>query len=139
MPRHVADRAPLGQHEVEHAHTADGRRRVVTGPCRVGDEFAVFPDANRRACTRSIDRGDAMRSEVFEIRYPDGDFEIAATQIDRLPVAGDRIRRKDRLWQVTYTEGRRPVLVHVELAGDQSPRGTTGERHGGRDRDSPTP
>jgi len=76
-----------------------------------------------------------MRSEVFEIRYPDGDFEIAATQIDRLPVAGDRIRRKDRLWQVTYTEGRRPVLVHVELAGDQS----TGQRHGSRDRDSPTP
>jgi hypothetical protein len=29
--------------------------------------------------------------------------------------------------------------VHVELAGDQSPRGTTGQRHGSRDRDSPTP
>jgi hypothetical protein len=68
-----------------------------------------------------------MRSEVFEIRYPDGDFEIAATQIHRLPVAGDRFRRKDRLWQVTYTEGRRPVLVHVEVVGERSPRGGTGE------------
>jgi hypothetical protein len=67
-----------------------------------------------------------MRSEVFEIRYPDGDFEIAATQIHRLPVAGDRFRRKDRLWQVTYTEGRRPVLVHVELVGEQSPKGGSG-------------
>jgi hypothetical protein len=66
-----------------------------------------------------------MRSEVFEIRYPDGDFEIAATQIHPLPVAGDRLWRKDRLWQVTYTEGRRPVLVHVELVRDQSHKGGT--------------
>jgi hypothetical protein len=68
-----------------------------------------------------------MRSEVFEIRYPDGDFEIAATQVHRLPVAGDRLRRKNRLWQVTYTEGRRPVLVHVELVGERSPRGGAGD------------
>jgi hypothetical protein len=74
-----------------------------------------------------------MRSEVFEIRYPDGDFEIAATQIHRLPVAGDRLRRKNRLWQVTYTEGRRPVLVHVELVGDQSQTGGAGERYGSLD------
>jgi hypothetical protein len=80
-----------------------------------------------------------MRSEVFEIRYPDGDFEVAATQIHRLPAAGDRIRRKDRLWQVTYTEGRRPVLVHVELVGEPSGKAPTGERHESLDRDSPTP
>src|SRR6188768_3279841 len=42
-----------------------------------------------------------MRSEVFEIRYPDGDFEIAATQVHSLPVVGDQFRRKDRLWRVT--------------------------------------
>jgi hypothetical protein len=80
-----------------------------------------------------------MRSEVFEIRYPDGDFEIAATQIHRLPAAGDRFRRKDRLWQVTRTEGRRPVLIHVELVGDQSPKGPAGERHESLDTDSPDP
>jgi hypothetical protein len=74
-----------------------------------------------------------MRSEVFEIRYPDGDFEIAATQIHRLPVAGDRLRRKNRLWQVTYTEGRRPVLIHVELVEDQSQTGGAGERYGSLD------
>jgi hypothetical protein len=68
-----------------------------------------------------------MRSEVFEIRYPDGDFEIAATQVHRLPVAGDRLRRKNRLWRVTYTEGRRPVLVHVELVGERSRRGGAGD------------
>jgi hypothetical protein len=68
-----------------------------------------------------------MRSEVFEIRYPDGDFEIAATQVHRLPVAGDRLRRKNRLWQVTYTEGRRPMLVHVELVGERSRRGGAGD------------
>jgi hypothetical protein len=68
-----------------------------------------------------------MRSKVFEIRYPDGDFEIAATQVHRLPVAGDRLRRKNRLWRVTYTEGRRPVLVHVELVGERSRRGGAGD------------
>jgi hypothetical protein len=68
-----------------------------------------------------------MRSEVFEIRYPDGDFEMAATQIHGVPVAGDRFRRKNRLWQVTYTEGRRPVLIHVEPVDERSPRGGAGE------------
>jgi hypothetical protein len=80
-----------------------------------------------------------MRSEVFEIRYPDGDFEIAATQVHRLPVAGDRFRRKDRLWRVTYTEGRRPVLVHVELVGAQSSRDGTGDRYESLDKDSARP
>jgi len=69
-----------------------------------------------------------MRSEVFEIRYPDGDFEVAATQVHGLPVAGDRFRRKDRLWRVTHTEGRRPVLVYVELVAGQSPTGGTAAR-----------
>jgi len=80
-----------------------------------------------------------MQSEVFEIRYPDGDFEIAATQMHRLPVAGDQLRRKDRLWRVVRTEGRRPVLVHVELVGDQSPVRRTDERYEGLDKESPTP
>ena len=75
-----------------------------------------------------------MRSEVFEIRYPDGDFEIAATQIHSLPVAGDQFRRKDRLWRVTYTEGRRPVLVHVELV-EHRQDDRTAERYESLDRD----
>jgi hypothetical protein len=80
-----------------------------------------------------------MRSEVFEIRYPDGDFEIAATQIRRLPIAGDRLWRKDRLWQVTYTEGLRPVLVHVELVGEQSRGVGSSARYERLDNDSPRP
>ena len=61
-----------------------------------------------------------MRTEVFEIRYPDGDFEIAATEIHRVPAAGDRLRRKGCVWRVTRTEGRNPVLVYVDLPGRRS-------------------
>jgi hypothetical protein len=75
-----------------------------------------------------------MRSEVFEIRYPDGDFEIAATQVHSLPVVGDQFRRKDRLWRVTHTQGRRPVLVHVELV-EHRPDNGAAERYESLDPD----
>jgi hypothetical protein len=75
-----------------------------------------------------------MRSEVFEIRYPDGDFEIAATQVHSVPVAGDQFRRKDRLWRVTHTEGGRPVLVHVELV-ERRPDNGAAERNESLDTD----
>jgi hypothetical protein len=64
-----------------------------------------------------------MRTEVFEIRYPDGDFEVAATQGHRVPAAGDRLRRKGRVWRVTHTEGSSPVLVYVERSGRSSGTG----------------
>jgi hypothetical protein len=79
-----------------------------------------------------------MGSEVFEIRYPDGDFEIAATQVHGLPVAGDQFRRKDRLWRVTHTQGRRPVLVHVELV-EHRPGNGAAERYESLDPDVPAP
>ena len=40
VARQVADGAALGQDDVEHAHAVDGRRPIVTRPCRDGDEFA---------------------------------------------------------------------------------------------------
>jgi len=79
-----------------------------------------------------------MRSEVFEIRYPDGDFEIDATQAHGLPVAGDQLRRKDRLWRVTHTQGGRPVLVHVELV-EHRPDNGAAERYESLDRDVAAP
>jgi len=62
-----------------------------------------------------------MPARPFEIRYPDGDFEIAYTRRP-FPTVGQTIRRKNRVWEVTHREDRDAdggdaVFVYVEPAG----------------------
>jgi hypothetical protein len=58
-----------------------------------------------------------LSTESFEIRYPDGDFEVDNTV--RTPVVGDTIWRKGRPWKVTHMTSGSPVVVHVEIAADR--------------------
>jgi hypothetical protein len=56
-----------------------------------------------------------MPGRSFEIRYPNGDFEIDAAPYPP-PAVGDAIRRKGQLWRVTARTEGKPVVVRVELA-----------------------
>jgi hypothetical protein len=63
----------------------------------------------------------AVPGTLFEIRYPDGDFEMDAFSQLPPPAVGQTIRRRGRLWKiVSRTEGR-PVVVRVELADGRGP------------------
>ena len=64
-----------------------------------------FRLGHTRARTWSDNRGVAMPARQFEIRYPDGDFEIAYTQRP-FPTVGETIQRKNRVWEVTRREDR---------------------------------
>lgn len=67
----------------------------------------------------TLQRKAVMAPDRFEIRYPDGDYEIVAAE--RTPPAiGETIRHKGQLWKVTSTTDGRSVVVHVELAGDRA-------------------
>lgn len=58
---------------------------------------------------------------AYEIRFPNGDFEVDAAQKHAPPVVGDTLRRAGRLWKVTATtaaNGGAPRVVHVQLATD---------------------
>jgi hypothetical protein len=59
-----------------------------------------------------------LSTESFEIRYPDGDFEVDYTV--RSPVVGDTIWRKGRPWKVTHMTSGWPVVAYVELAADRA-------------------
>jgi len=66
-----------------------------------------------------------MPARPFEIRYPDGDFEIDYTRRP-LPAVGETIQRENRVWEVTRredrdAEGGGAVFVYVEPA--ETPRG----------------
>lgn len=55
-----------------------------------------------------------MATDRFEIRYPDGDYEIVAAERSP-PAVGETIRHKGQLWKVTATTDGGSVVVHVEL------------------------
>jgi hypothetical protein len=50
----------------------------------------------------------------FEIRFPDGDFEIDAGTQRPPPDVGDTLRRRDKLWKVTARSDLPRVTVRVE-------------------------
>jgi len=50
----------------------------------------------------------------FEIRFPDGDFEIDAGTQRPPPDVGDALRRRGKLWKVTARNDRPRVTVRVE-------------------------
>lgn len=60
-----------------------------------------------------------MLGRIFTVRYPNGDFEIDASQ-DPPPSLGDTIRRKGKLWRVTATTDGKPVVMRVVLADERS-------------------
>jgi hypothetical protein len=57
----------------------------------------------------------------FEIRYPNGDFEIDGASQSPPPLVGEMIRRRGKLWRVTgrFKRGTLPV-VRVEPAQKDS-------------------
>jgi hypothetical protein len=65
-----------------------------------------------------------MPGSVFEIRYPNGDFEMAASRQLPRPVVGDTLRRKGQLWKVVSATHQEPWVLRVEPADDRrrSPR-----------------
>jgi hypothetical protein len=54
---------------------------------------------------------------LYEIRFPDGAFEVDASLQHPPPAVGDTIRRKGRVWKVvSATTDGAPVVVKVEPA-----------------------
>jgi hypothetical protein len=64
-----------------------------------------------------------MPGRSFEIRFPNGDFEIDAAEYPP-PTVGDTIRRRGQFWRVTARSRGAPIVVRVEPAPDprKSPR-----------------
>ena len=57
-----------------------------------------------------------MPGRSFQIKFPNGDFEIDASHDRAPPEIGDTIRRRGRLWRVTARSDGKPVIVRVEPA-----------------------
>jgi hypothetical protein len=57
----------------------------------------------------------------FEIRFPDGDFEIDAGTRRPPPDVGDTLRRRGKLWKVTARSDRPRVTVQVERLEERRP------------------
>jgi hypothetical protein len=56
-----------------------------------------------------------MPGRSFVVRFPDGTFEIDASNAHPPPEVGDTIRRSGKLWRVTATTDGKPVIVRVKL------------------------
>jgi len=56
-----------------------------------------------------------MPGRSFEIRFPDGTFEIGASNEHPPPEIGDTIRRRGELWRVTARRNGALVIVRVAL------------------------
>jgi len=54
-----------------------------------------------------------MPGRSFEIRFPDGDFEIDAGTQRPPPDVGDTLRRRGKLWRVTARSDRPQVILRV--------------------------
>ena len=55
-----------------------------------------------------------MPGRIYEIRFPNGDFEIDAGSQNPPPAVGDTIRRRGQLWRVTAkSETGRRIVVRV--------------------------
>jgi hypothetical protein len=56
---------------------------------------------------------------AFQIRYPNGDFEIAVSQRSSPPVVGETMRRRGRLWRVRETSDGEYLVLHVEAVAKE--------------------
>ena len=52
-------------------------------------------------------------TSTFVLRFPDGDFELDATQFDP-PSIGDTFRRRNQLWTVTQVTANEPPVFLLE-------------------------
>ena len=67
-----------------------------------------------------------MPGRAYEIRFPNGSFEVDAAQRHAPPAVGDTLRRSGRWWKViaTTANGGSPIVVYVEPTTE----GGTGSR-----------
>ena len=56
-----------------------------------------------------------MQGRSFVVRFPNGTFEIDASNEHPPPRVGDTIRRKGKLWRVASRSDDRPVIVRVAI------------------------
>ena len=59
-----------------------------------------------------------MPGRLFEIRYPNGDFELDAFSQRPPPAIGETIRRRGNLWKVVSRKDGQPVVIRVEPVPD---------------------
>jgi hypothetical protein len=60
-----------------------------------------------------------MPGRLFEIRYPDGDFEIDAFTQQPPPSIGETLRRRGKLWRVVSKTTYEPFVMRVEPVPDR--------------------
>jgi hypothetical protein len=72
-----------------------------------------------------------MPGRSFEIRFPDGTFEIDASNAHPPPEIGDTIRRSGKLWRVTARSDGMPVIVRVALVEKSAKGSSSYEAAGG--------
>jgi hypothetical protein len=58
-----------------------------------------------------------MPGRLFEIRYPNGDFEFDAGPRPA-PSVGEVIERKGKSWRVVTKSEGRPIVLRVEATAD---------------------
>ena len=129
--------APLGlrSHRARSASRSKLSLEALRGsgrsPGRV-DESATgsvnfsFGEPEREArfsgrCFRASGVGNAahMPGRLFEIRYPNGDFEMDAFTQQPPPEIGETLRRRGQLWRVVSKTFDEPFIVRVEPVSDR--------------------
>ena len=63
-----------------------------------------------------------MPGRAFEIRFPNGDYEIDASGQHPPPNVGDVIRRNGELWRVMARSDDKPIRLWVEAAEEPAER-----------------
>ena len=61
----------------------------------------------------------AMPGRLYEIRFPNGDFEMSASRQHPPPAVGDVIDRRGTLWKVVSRTFDEPFVVRVEPVPDR--------------------
>ncbi len=65
-----------------------------------------------------------MPGRSFVVHFPNGTFEIDASNAHPPPEVGDMIRRGGKLWRVTARSDGMPVIVRVALV-EKSAKGSS--------------
>ena len=60
-----------------------------------------------------------MPGRLFEIRFPNGDFEMDAFTQQAPPAIGETLRRRGKLWRVVSKTLEEPFVVRVEPVPDR--------------------
>jgi acyl dehydratase len=60
-----------------------------------------------------------MPGRLFEIRFPNGDFEVDASRQKAPPAIGETLRLRGKLWRVAERREGPPVTVRVEAVEER--------------------